>query len=162
MDPDASASPPTASLGSSPHTPSARKHPAPAHTHARARSRVNANLRAPRGGCRLQACDTRRGQPGAKRVSYVRSHLVAVQKAISLGEADVRGFFLWSFMDNFEWAFGYARRFGAYHVDYTTLKRTPKPVVPFYRGVCLSNAVTPSAREARTNPFDASALDQHW
>ena len=58
------------------------------------------------------ACDMRRGRPGAKRVSYVRSHLVAVARAIAKG-ADVRGYFLWSLMDNFEWAFGYAKRFGA-------------------------------------------------
>ena len=74
------------------------------------------------------ALDTRRGRPGAKRVAYVRSHLAAVQKSIEAG-ADVRGYFLWSLMDNFEWAFGYAKRFGAVHVDYKTLVRTPKPSI---------------------------------
>jgi hypothetical protein len=58
------------------------------------------------------ALDTRPGKPGAKRVSYVRSHLVAIHRAIDAG-ADVRGYFLWSLLDNFEWAFGYAKRFGA-------------------------------------------------
>ena len=104
------------------------------------------------------ACDTRSGQPGAKRVAFVRSHLHAVQRAAAAG-ADVRGFFLWSLMDNFEWAFGYARRFGAYHVDYGTLARTPKPVVAFYRSVVEQNAVTPTAAEAHLDVFGAEALE---
>jgi beta-glucosidase len=104
------------------------------------------------------ALDDRPGKPGAKRVSYVRSHLVAVQRAITRG-ADVRGYFLWSLMDNFEWAFGYERRFGAFHIDYETQVRTPKPVVSFYRGVMQENAVVPSASEARVDPFSQEALD---
>ena len=111
------------------------------------------------------ACDARRGQPGAKRIAYVRSHLVAIQRAVSQGGADVRGFFLWSLMDNFEWAFGFARRFGAYHVDYATLKRTPKPVVPFYKAIAKRNAVRPSAREATLDVFGDGALshrDDDW
>ena len=110
------------------------------------------------------ALDTRPGKPGARRVAYVRSHLVAVQRAIANG-ADVRGYFLWSLMDNFEWAFGYAKRFGAVHVDYHTLVRTPKPVVAFYKSVCSSNAVRPSYTEAKLDVFDKTALDfrvDHW
>lgn len=104
------------------------------------------------------ACDVRRGKPGAKRISYVRSHLVAVQQAIAKG-ADVRGYFLWSLMDNFEWAFGYAKRFGAVHVDYQTLVRTPKPVCAFYKEVIQANAVTPTAKEAKLDVFSKAALD---
>ena len=104
------------------------------------------------------ALDTRPGRPGARRVSYVRAHLVAIHRAIAAG-ADVRGYFLWSLMDNFEWAFGYAKRFGALHVNYETLQRTPKPVVSWYRQMIAANAVVPSASEAKLDPFSKEAVD---
>ena len=47
----------------------------------------------------------------------------------------MRGYFLWSLMDNFEWAYGYAKRFGAVHVDYATQRRTPKASAHWYAGV---------------------------
>jgi beta-glucosidase len=53
----------------------------------------------------------------------------------------VRGYFLWSSMDNFEWSSGYAMRFGLIHVDYATLKRTPKLSASFYREVVSRNHV---------------------
>jgi beta-glucosidase len=59
------------------------------------------------------------------RIDYLARHLGAVQAAMSAG-ADVQGYFYWSLMDNFEWAEGYAKRFGLVHVDYATLARTPK------------------------------------
>jgi beta-glucosidase len=68
------------------------------------------------------------------RVEYVRDHLAAVRAAIDAG-ADVRGYFLWSLLDNFEWAWGYDRRFGIVRVDYDTLARTLKDSARFYRDV---------------------------
>ncbi|XP_078181352.1 beta-glucosidase 12-like [Carex rostrata] len=60
------------------------------------------------------------------RLSYHRNHLLALRSAIKHG-ADVRGYFAWSFMDNFEWASGYTNRFGLYFVDYNNnLTRYPK------------------------------------
>lgn len=59
------------------------------------------------------------------RVAYLREHLGAVHAAIEDG-ADVRGYFAWSLLDNFEWAYGYAKRFGIVHVDFVTGRRTPK------------------------------------
>ncbi|PTY36225.1 beta-glucosidase [Saccharospirillum sp. MSK14-1] len=59
------------------------------------------------------------------RVGYYDQHLQAVHNAIAAG-VDVRGYFAWSLMDNFEWAEGYSQRFGIVHVDYDTLVRTPK------------------------------------
>ena len=61
----------------------------------------------------------------AQRLSYIDRHLAAVDAAMREG-VDVRGYFVWSLMDNFEWAFGYERRFGIVHVDYDTQVRTLK------------------------------------
>jgi len=61
----------------------------------------------------------------ADRAAYVRAHLGAVLDAVDAG-ADVRGYFYWSLLDNFEWAWGYAKRFGIVRVDYDTQERTPK------------------------------------
>ena len=63
--------------------------------------------------------------PDPLRVSYLRAHIAAVRAAVEAG-ADVRGYFAWSLLDNFEWAYGYEKRFGIVHVDYDTLKRTVK------------------------------------
>ncbi|GAA1507840.1 GH1 family beta-glucosidase [Sphaerisporangium rubeum] len=59
------------------------------------------------------------------RVAYLRGHVAAVAEAVAQG-VDVRGYFCWSLLDNFEWARGYAARFGLVHVDYRTQTRTPK------------------------------------
>ena len=61
----------------------------------------------------------------AQRARYFNSHLAAVDAAMRQG-VDVRGYFAWSLMDNYEWAYGYAKRFGLVHVDYATQARTPK------------------------------------
>ncbi|OKK07716.1 beta-glucosidase [Streptomyces sp. CB03234] len=72
-----------------------------------------------------------------RRLAYVHGHLEAVHRAIEDG-ADVRGYFLWSLLDNFEWAYGYAKRFGAVHVDYETQRRTPKSTAHWYARVARS------------------------
>jgi beta-glucosidase len=59
------------------------------------------------------------------REDYLFAHLHATKRAIDDG-ANVKGFFYWSLLDNYEWAFGYEKRFGLVHVDFETLKRTPK------------------------------------
>jgi beta-glucosidase len=66
-----------------------------------------------------------------RRVAYLEGHLGAVHDAISAG-VDVRGYFAWSLLDNFEWALGYSCRFGLVHVDYDTLERTPKLSAQWY------------------------------
>ena len=60
-----------------------------------------------------------------ERVAFLDAHIAAVVRARAAG-ADVRGFFAWSLFDNFEWAWGYAERFGLIHVDYATMRRTIK------------------------------------
>lgn len=73
------------------------------------------------------------------RVMYLRNYLTQLQRATAEG-VPVRGYFLWSLLDNFEWADGYATRFGLIHVDYASQKRTPKLSASFYREVIARNA----------------------
>jgi beta-glucosidase len=72
------------------------------------------------------------------RVDYLRKHLAAVHAAIESG-VDVRGYFVWSLLDNFEWSHGYSKRFGIVHVDFETQRRTPKDSARFYAEVIASN-----------------------
>jgi beta-glucosidase len=69
-----------------------------------------------------------------ERIKYVRQHLAVCRSLIKQG-IKLKGYYAWSFMDNFEWAFGYTKRFGIVHVDYTTQKRTPKDSAYFFRDV---------------------------
>jgi len=70
----------------------------------------------------------------ADRVRYLDGHLRAVVDAVDAG-VDVRGYYCWSLMDNFEWAEGYGKRFGLVHVDYATQKRTPKASFNWFRSL---------------------------
>jgi beta-glucosidase len=74
------------------------------------------------------------------RRDYLRSHLEQVQRATTEG-IPCRGYFAWSFLDNFEWAEGYAKRFGLVHVDFATQRRTPKLSAHWYAGVMRENRV---------------------
>jgi beta-glucosidase len=67
-----------------------------------------------------------------RRIAYVERHLKAIARAIDHG-VPVRGYFLWSLLDNFEWAMGYSRRFGIVYVDYATLERVPKASYRWYK-----------------------------
>ena len=75
-----------------------------------------------------------------ERIAYLREHLAAVHAAIAAG-ARVSGYFVWSLMDNFEWSYGYAKRFGIVAVDYATQARTPRTAARFYAEVARANAV---------------------
>ncbi|MFG2457890.1 GH1 family beta-glucosidase [Streptomyces sp. NPDC048523] len=77
-------------------------------------------------GCSYQGVDDQ------DRIAYLDGHIRALHQAVEAG-VDVRGYFVWSLMDNFEWAEGYARRFGLVHVDFETLARTPKASYAWYR-----------------------------
>jgi beta-glucosidase len=74
------------------------------------------------------------------RITYLRNYLAQLQRVTAEG-APVRGYFLWSLMDNFEWGSGFEERFGLYHVDFNTQVRTPKLSASFYRNVIARNAV---------------------
>jgi beta-glucosidase len=67
-----------------------------------------------------------------ERVAYLRDHLAAVERAVEDG-VDVRRYYAWSLLDNFEWEHGYSKRFGIIHVDYETQRRTPKRSGLWYR-----------------------------
>jgi beta-glucosidase len=75
------------------------------------------------------------------RIDYLRAHLHAIHTAIQAG-VNVHGYYVWSIMDNFEWAEGYRRRFGLVHVDFKTQKRTPKASAHWYSKVVADNAIT--------------------
>ena len=66
------------------------------------------------------------------RVAYIERHLAAVEQAIAAG-VDVRGYFVWSLLDNFEWEHGYSQRFGIVYVDFETQRRIPKRSALWYR-----------------------------
>ncbi|GAA3853949.1 GH1 family beta-glucosidase [Streptomyces lannensis] len=70
-------------------------------------------------GCSYEGVDDQ------ERIAYLDGHIRALHRAVEAG-VDVRGYFVWSLLDNFEWAEGYARRFGLVHTDFETLERTPK------------------------------------
>jgi beta-glucosidase len=78
-----------------------------------------------------------------ERIAYIHAHLAAVHAAIEDG-ADVRGYFLWSLMDNFEWAYGYGKRFGAVYVDYSTQRRIPKSSAHWYAETIRRGAISRS------------------
>ena len=75
-----------------------------------------------------------------RRVDFYRGHLAAVEEAIGRG-VDVRGYFAWSLMDNFEWGYGYAQRFGITYVDYPTQRRIPKDSARWYAEVVRRNGL---------------------
>ena len=78
-----------------------------------------------------------------RRIDYLDLHLRALRAAIDQG-VDVRGYYQWSLMDNFEWAHGYAKRFGLVHVDVDTLERTPRDSAYWYRDVIARNGLAPT------------------
>ena len=75
-----------------------------------------------------------------KRLSYIRGHLKMVNKIIQAG-APVKGYFVWSLFDNFEWSYGYTKRFGIVRVDYETQKRTPKSSAKWYGQTIKNNGI---------------------
>ena len=77
--------------------------------------------------------------PDPRRIAYLGGHLDAVASAIADG-VPVRGYFLWSLLDNFELAFGYSRRFGIVYVDFETLERVPKDSFAWYRDFIAAQA----------------------
>jgi beta-glucosidase len=81
----------------------------------------------------------------AARIAYLRRHIDALRPALQAG-VPLRGYFAWSLLDNFEWAFGYTKRFGLVHVDYGTQQRRPKDSAYWYRDfIALQRGAVPAA-----------------
>jgi beta-glucosidase len=88
-----------------------------------------------------------------ERIDYLARHVAAARAAIDAG-VDLRGYFVWSLLDNFEWDSGYAMRFGMVFVDYSTQRRIPKASALWYRDVIRANAVPPEREPALSAPPD--------
>ncbi|MDH3957895.1 MAG: GH1 family beta-glucosidase [Actinomycetota bacterium] len=84
----------------------------------------------------------------SQRRAYIAGHVGAVHDAITRG-ADVRGYFAWSLLDNFEWAEGYAKRFGIVYVDYATMARHPKSSARWFAETARRSQLQPASRDGR-------------
>jgi beta-glucosidase len=78
-----------------------------------------------------------------KRIAYLRAHLEAVAAAVQRG-VDVRGYYVWSLLDSFEWANGFTTPYGLVHVDRETLARTPKRSFEWYADLIAAQAARTS------------------
>ena len=75
-----------------------------------------------------------------ERIAFYQGYLEACHEAINNG-VNLTGYFAWSFMDNFEWASGYSKRFGMHYVDFDTLERIPKSSAIWYREVIKRSGI---------------------
>ena len=78
--------------------------------------------------------------PDPERIRFLDGHFRAARRAIDDG-VDLRGYFVWSLLDNLEWAYGFEKRFGLVHVDYETLARTPKASARWFAEVTRRNGL---------------------
>jgi len=84
-----------------------------------------------------------------ERTAYLDTHIDAVGRAVADG-APVKGYFVWSLLDNFEWAHGYSKRFGIIYIDYPKLERVPKDSYYWYRDFIAAQARTPTPSPVAT------------
>jgi beta-glucosidase len=82
-----------------------------------------------------------------RRIGYLSDHILQAYSAIEAG-VPLQGYFVWSFLDNFEWAYGYQMRFGLVHVDFETLARTTKESGHWYAQVIRGNGLNPLEKHA--------------
>ena len=82
-----------------------------------------------------------------ERISYLHQHLEAAARAIQAG-VNLAGYYVWSLLDNFEWGWGYQKRFGIVFVDFETQRRIPKSSAHFYSEVVRANAIPPLPADA--------------
>lgn len=97
------------------------------------------------------------------RLEYLRLHLHELARMVASG-LDIRGYFVWSLLDNFEWAQGYSQRFGVVHVDYDTQRRTPKASARWmqqWMGSSSSPALSSSSSSSASSSSSSSNLPSH-
>jgi beta-glucosidase len=109
-------------------------------------ARINREYKPPRiyitenGAAYTDAIDAAGRIADDRRIDYLRGHIAAAHRAIAAG-VPLRGYFVWSLLDNFEWAHGYTKRFGLYHVDYETQRRIPRESAFWFRDVVKRNGL---------------------
>jgi beta-glucosidase len=101
--------------------------------------------------------DSAGGVQDTARIAYLQAYTDAMQEAISAG-ADVRGYFVWSLLDNFEWASGYSQRFGLVYVDFATQRRIPKASARWYSGLIAMRQGSPDFATSGV-PVEAIAVE---
>jgi beta-glucosidase len=89
----------------------------------------------------------------APRVAYLHAHLAEAHRLVRDG-VDLRGYYVWSLLDNFEWEWGYSKRFGLIHVDFATQQRTWKRSAVWYQAVIARNGLVPDAPDLSVVPPD--------
>lgn len=104
-------------------------------------------------GCAVPDDDVALAQHDCFRVEFFQGYLAQLHKAIQ-GGVDVRAYFAWSLLDNFEWALGYGKRFGIVHVDYATQKRTPKASARMMSEVAKTNVLRLPLRVLQASDFN--------
>jgi beta-glucosidase len=87
-----------------------------------------------------------------RRIDYLRGHLAAAHRAVLAG-VPLRGYFVWSLLDNFEWGHGYTKRFGLFEVDFQTLKRTARQSAFWYRDVVAGNGISFDSQDKSHSPL---------
>nr|CAB3487626.1 unnamed protein product [Digitaria exilis] len=85
-----------------------------------------------------------------ERLNYLQGYITYLSKAVRNG-ANVRGYFAWTLLDNFEWTFGYSLRYGLYHVDFDTQERTPRMSARWYRSFLTGSDLTDNVQEPRAD-----------
>jgi len=90
-------------------------------------------------GCAVHEEDEDEALKDIERAVYLKRYLTEVHKAILKDDVDVRGYFVWSLLDNFEWGYGFTKKFGLHYVDMQTLERIPKMSANWYAEVCKKN-----------------------
>jgi beta-glucosidase len=111
-------------------------------------------------GCAAEDSVTTAGEvDDVDRIAYLHGHLAAAHRAVVRG-VPLAGYFVWSLLDNFEWAWGYDKRFGLVFVDFDTQQRVPKNSASFYGEVAATNALPADAPGVGASVVDGASIGE--